>query len=346
MIFFTSGSTGKPKGVEIRHRALLNCLLATREYLEFTPENSMLALTTPSFDVSTNELFMPLISGGCVDLGEDGLIADGLQLIERIRNRKPSHLQATASVLKLVLTAGWPGDKNICLISTGEALNRDLADQLLRKCRVLWNLYGPTETTVFSSAYRVETAPGTPMQIGRPFPNTQMFILDRRLEPVPIGAIGELYIAGEGLARGYWQKPELTRERFIPNPFHPGEYMYHTGDLARYLPDGNIICLGRLDDQVKIHGVRVELGEVDTALRSVEGVRDAVVTSWKDSGGETQLVGHVIPAGSKTLTSSELRASLRLQLPEVMVPPIILFSSSFPSDSQRKSTSCFPPVAK
>jgi myxalamid-type nonribosomal peptide synthetase MxaA len=336
IIFFTSGSTGKPKGVEIRQSALLNCLLATQDYLKFAPESSMLALTTISFDVSTNELFMPLIAGGCVDLGEDGLVADGFQLVDRIKLRKPSHIQATASVLRTILIAGWPGDGNICLISMGEALNRDLAEKLLGRCRILWNMYGPTETTVFSSAYQVESAPGKPMRIGRPFPNTQMYILDRRLQPLAIGAIGELYIAGEGLAVGYWQKPELTGQRFIPNPFRPGERMYATGDLARYLPDGNIICLGRLDDQVKIHGVRVELGEVETVLRSVEGVSDAIVCSWRDSRGDTQLVGHVIPTGEKVLMASELRDQLRAHLPEVMIPPIILFSTAFPLTANGK----------
>ena len=149
LILFTSGSTGKPKGVEICHGALLNVLLATREYLEFTPQNSMLALTTASFDISTNELLMPLISGGCVDIGEDGLAANGLELAERIDFRKPSHVQATASTWKAVLMAGWPGDKNIRLVSTGEALSRELAEKVLERCKALWNLYGPTETTVF-----------------------------------------------------------------------------------------------------------------------------------------------------------------------------------------------------
>ena len=335
IIFFTSGSTGKPKGVEIRHSALLNCLLATKEYLQFTPQSSMLALTTASFDISTNELLMPLISGGCVDVAEDGLAANGLELAERIALRKPTHVQATASTWKAVLTAGWQGDKNISLISTGEALSRDLAEQLLGRCRVLWNLYGPTETTVFSSAYQVTSEPGKPMRIGRPLPNTQLYILDKQYQPVPVGAIGDLYIAGDGVAVGYWQRPELTAERFVANPFRAGERMYLTGDLARYVPDGTLVCLGRLDDQVKIHGVRVELAEVESALHSVAGVQDAVVVSWQDARGDMQLVGHVI-LDDKELTAQQLRVQLRERLPEVMIPPYFLFADSFPKTANGK----------
>ena len=335
-IIYTSGSTGKPKGVKIRHSALVNCLLALKEYQEFTTKSSMLALTTISFDVAANELFTPLISGGCVDIGEDGLIADGFQLKERIESRKPSHVQLTASTWKSVLAAEWQGDKDICLISCGEAISRDLAEQLLTKCRVLWNFYGPTETTVYSSAYCIESLPGEPMRIGRPLPNTQMYVLDKQFQPVPIGAVGDLYIAGDGLAVGYWQRPELTNERFVPNPFRTGERMYWTGDLAKYLPDRNIICLGRLDDQVKIHGVRVELGEVEFMLRSIEGVRDAVVVSWKDARGDMQLVAHVIPNEKDSGNASHLRTQLRERLPEAMIPPYIIFAESFPQTANGK----------
>ncbi len=335
-VIYTSGSTGKPKGVEIGHSALVNALLATKEYMQFVPDHSILALTTISFDVSTNELFMPLISGGCVEIGEDGLVADGIQMVARFESSKPTHIQATPSTWKAILTAGWKGDKNACLVACGEALNRELAEQLLEKCRMLWNLYGPTETTVYSAGYRVESAPGKAMRIGRPFPNTQLYVLDQQYQPVPIGSIGELYIGGDGLAVGYWQRPELTGERFVINPFHPSERMYRTGDLARILPDGNIICLGRVDDQVKIHGVRVELGEVETALRSLSGIRDAVVTSWTDQRADIQLVGHVIPEKKDSLTAAQLRAQLRERLPEVMIPPHILFTEAFPQTANGK----------
>jgi amino acid adenylation domain-containing protein/thioester reductase-like protein len=336
IILFTSGSTGKPKGVELRHDAFLNVLLSTRDFLEFSPTSVMLALTTISFDISTNEIIMPLLGGGCVDLAEDGLAADGFGLAERIQTRQPTHVQATASTWKAVLTAGWQGDQKICLVSTGEALSRDLAEQLLTRCASLWNLYGPSETTVFSSAYRVESMPGQPMRIGRPIPNTQFYILDEFLQPVFPGAVGELFIGGEGVARGYWQKPELTGQRFLANPFRPDERMYHTGDLARYLPNGEVICLGRTDDQVKIHGVRVELGEVETALRSIPGVRDAVAAAWRDSRGDQQLVGYVICDPTTALEAADIRARLRENLPETMAPPYILFLESFPKTANGK----------
>ncbi len=335
-VIYTSGSTGKPKGVEIRHSALVNVLLATKDYVGLMPEQSMLALTTISFDIATNELFMPLMVGGRVTVGEDGLVADGFQLVERLEALKPDYIQVTPSTFKSILTAGWQGNSEIGLLSAGEAISRDLAEQLLPKCRVLWNFYGPTETTVYSLAYQVESAPEKPMLIGRPFPNTQIYILDKQFQPVPIGAVGDLYISGDGLAVGYWQRPELSNERFVANPFQPGERMYWTGDLARYQPDGQIICLGRLDDQVKIHGVRIELGEIESALRSMAGVRDAVVTSWVDSHGDKQLVGHVIPVERDGLTATQLRTQLRERLPEVMIPPYVLFAEAFPQTANGK----------
>ena len=335
-IMYTSGSTGKPKGVEISHRALVNCLLVLKEYQALTTDSSLLALTTISFDVSTNELFTPLLAGGCVEVGEDGLVADGLQIVERLERRKPSHVQLTATTWKSVLTAGWAGDRDMTLVSCGEALGRELAEELWPKCKALWNFYGPTETTVYSSAYLVESAPGEPMQIGRPLANTQMYILDKQHQPVPIGTVGDLYIGGDGLAVGYWQKPELTSERFMPNPFRAGERMYWTGDLARHLPDGNIICLGRVDDQVKVHGVRIELGEVESALRSIEGVRDAVVVPWKDLRNDMQLVAHVILSEKDAFSTSQIRAQLRERLPEAMIPPHILFAEKFPQTANRK----------
>ena len=352
-IIYTSGSTGNPKGVEIPHKALTNAMLAIKDYVNFDPNGTMLALTTISFDVSANELYVPLISGGSVEIGEDGLVADALRMVERFERSKPTHIQLTASTWKMVLAAGWRGDKELCLVSCGEAISRDLGEQLLKKCRSLWNFYGPTETTVYSAAYKIESAPGTAMRIGKPFPNTQLYVLDANLQPLPIGAIGDLYIGGDGLAVGYWKRPELTAEKFIPaildngysildtgkpniQSSNIGSRLYSTGDLARYLPNGDVVCLGRVDDQVKIHGVRIELGEVEAALRAISGVRDAVVTAWADPRGDTQLVGHVIPNQVGAQTASELRGRLRERLPDVMIPPYILFAESFPQTANGK----------
>ena len=336
VILFTSGSTGRPKGVEVRHAALLNFLLAAREALEFGPESRMLALTTISFDIAENEIFMPLIAGGCVDLAEDGLATDGLALAARLASRPPSHLQATPSSFKVLLAGGWAGLPELRLLSAGEALSRDLAEQLLPKCAVLWNQYGPTETTVYSSIARVTSMPGQPVSIGRPLPNQEFFILDALLQPVPLGAVGELYIGGEGLAAGYWQRPDLTAERFLPHPFHAAQRMYRTGDLARYLPDGSVICLGRIDDQVKIHGVRIELAEVELALRQLAGVRDAAAVPWRDAHGDLQLVAHIIPEQPGEISAAALRAQLRQRLPESMIPVHFLFTQAFPLTANRK----------
>jgi amino acid adenylation domain-containing protein/thioester reductase-like protein len=328
-VMYTSGSTGQPKGVEIVHSALFNCLLATRDLLEFSESSSLLAITTPSFDISTVELFMPLLAGGTVELGEEGLVADGIRLAERIDACKPSHLQATASTWKVVLAAGWSGDRGLCMGHTGEALSRDLAERLLPRGHRLWNLYGPTETTVYTTAHQVASGPDEPMRIGRPLPNTRAYILDEQLQPVPVGVVGELYIGGDGLARGYLRRPEVTHDRFIANPFRPGERMYRTGDLARYLSTGDIVCLGRVDHQAKIHGYRVELGEVEAALRAA-GVGDAVVTAWVDANDDKQLVAHVLTNGGGTPTASELRERLRELLPEPMIPLHIVFTDAFP----------------
>ncbi len=330
ILLYTSGSTGRPKGVEICHSALFSLLLAAAEVLEFHQDSRMLALTTISFDISENELFMPLLAGGCVDVAEDGLSANGIELAERIKLRKPSHVQATPSTWKAVLTGGWQGDNDICLQSAGEALSRDLAEQLLEKCGSLWNLYGPTETTVYSAAYRVVSSPGQPMRIGRPLPNTEFHILDQQLQTAPLGAVGEIYIGGEGLAVGYWRKPELTQERFIPSPYDLSQRLYRTGDLGYYLPNGDIVCLGRTDDQVKIHGVRIELGEVEMALRETTGVKDAVAVSWRDPRGDSQLVAHIIPDGESNLSATTLRASLRQRLPDAMIPVYFVFTQTFP----------------
>lgn len=329
-VIYTSGSTGQPKGVEVLHRSLLNCLLGTQKTLSFTESDSLLAISTPSFDISTVELFMPLVAGGVVELGDDDLLIDGVRLAGKIEACKPSYMQATPSTWKMVLAAGWQGDPGLRMGVTGEAVSRDLAEQLLPKGRALWNLYGPTETTVYAAIYQITSAPGQPMRIGRPVANTQLYILDEQRELVPIGAIGELYIGGDGLARGYVGKPELTRERFVPNPFRPHELLYRTGDLARHHPKGDVICLGRIDHQVKIHGYRVELGEIEAVLRTTVDVRDAVVTTWTDANGDKQLVAHIVVEQGATPHRTLVRQRLRESLPDPMVPPHIIFCDNFP----------------
>ncbi len=335
-VMYTSGSTGQPKGVEIGHAGLVNFVLATRELLGFDERDRLLALTTISFDISLPELLVPLVAGGVVDIGEEGLAADGLSLVAAIESRRPSFVQATPSTWKAAIAAGYRGHRGLTLIAAGEAIGRDLAEQLLVRCRTLWNLYGPTETTVFSAAYRVTSAPGQAMRIGRPYANTQIYIVDRRFQLLPVGAVGELVIGGAGLARGYWRRPGLTAERFVPSPFGDGQRLYRTGDLARILDNGDIVCLGRIDDQVKVHGVRVELGEIEAALRSVAGIADAVASSFIDASGDRQLVAHMIPGSAEPPAAATVKAELRSRLPPAMVPPHVLFTNAFPLTANGK----------
>lgn len=335
-VIYTSGSTGLPKGVEIPHRALVNFLLAIQEVTQFSSTDSVLAITTPSFDISAFEMFLPLISGGVVELAEEGLAANGLDLAGRIERCKPSFVQATPSTWKALLAAGWVGDHKLKAAAAGEAISREVAEQLLQKVGELWNFYGPTETTVYSVVGRIQSHVGEPVRIGRPLRNTQVYILDEQGAPVPIGVTGELCIAGDGLARGYVNAPELTGEKFVANPFRPGELMYRTGDHARYLANGDIVWLGRIDQQVKIHGYRVELGEIESALRTIAGIRDAVVTTWVDGSGDKQLVAHLIADAPTTNAVTGIRDRLKELLPQAVIPPFFMFADRFPVSAAGK----------
>ncbi|MCA9888771.1 MAG: amino acid adenylation domain-containing protein, partial [Anaerolineae bacterium] len=334
-IMYTSGSTGRPKGVVITHANLLNYMLAAQEKLQLGPGDSFLALTTISFDISATELLLPLMFGATVVVGAEHLAMDGMALLERLQSEPPSHLQATPSTWKLLLAAGWTGSPELTMLAIGEKMERRLAEALLARGQKLWNFYGPTETTIASTGACLEAAPDLPVPIGKPLRNTQIYLLDSALQPVPPGATGDLYIGGQGVADGYWHRPDLTAERFLANPFRPGERMYRTGDLARQDLHGVLFYLGRDDDQVKIHGIRVELGEVEQALQRTEAVRDVVVTAWQDNHGDFQLVAHVIAAAAEANVTM-VREQARAFLPEALVPPFILFTKSFPLSANGK----------
>lgn len=295
-VIFTSGSTGRPKGVQIPHGALVNLLESMREILGFTHRDAILAVTTLSFDIAALEIFLPLTLGAKVQLVDRDVASDGTRLIEALNDPSITFLQATPVTWRLLLEAGWQGKAELTMLCGGEALPREMANRLLGRGAALWNLYGPTETTIWSSAAKVEPGEG-PVSLGRPIANTQMYILDNNLRLASNGAPGELHIGGAGLARGYINHPELTAERFIPNPFqgHSGGRLYKTGDLARYRPDGSIEFLGRLDQQVKIRGFRVEVGEIEAVMRRHAGVQDCVITSHEDRPSEQRLVAYVVP---------------------------------------------------
>lgn len=301
-IIYTSGSTGNPKGVQIGHRSVVNFLNSMRKQPGLTEKDVLLAVTTISFDIAGLELYLPMIVGACIILVRREVASDAAQLIKILARSGATVMQATPATWRLLLAAGWCGNKQLKILCGGEALAQTLAHQLLKKVNSVWNMYGPTETTVWSTVHKVEAA-NTRVPIGRPIDNTQIYLLDPTqnrqsdpIKPVPIGMPGELLIGGDGLARGYLNRPELNSEKFIPNPFSddPQSRLYKTGDLARYLPDGSIECLGRIDHQVKIRGFRIELGDVESALSQHSAVREAVVVAREDIPEDKRLVAYLV----------------------------------------------------
>ena len=277
-VIYTSGSTGKPKGVLIPHRNAVNLLNSIKQTPGLTAEDVLLFVTTISFDIAVSEIFLPLSVGAKLVLVSQQVAADGIRLLEILNTSGTTFMQPTPVTWRLLLAAGWQGNANLKMISTGEPLPRDLADRLLPMGAELWNLYGPTETTIWSTGCQVEES-NRAINIGYPITNTQIYILDPNLQPVPIGVPGELHIGGAGLARGYLNRPELTEQKFIPHPFssEPQSRLYKTGDLARFLPDGQIECLGRIDYQVKVRGFRIELGEIEAHILKHPLIQQAVV---------------------------------------------------------------------
>jgi amino acid adenylation domain-containing protein len=330
-VIYTSGSTGQPKGVKISHGALTNFLLSMKQEPGIGRDDTLLAVTTLSFDIAGLELFLPLLVGGRTVLVTRDVAWDGVALASALRTSGATVMQATPATWRLLLEAGWEGSKSLRALCGGEALPRDLADALLARTGELWNMYGPTETTVWSTVQHVDTTDG-PILIGRPIANTSVYILDAGSRPVPIGVPGELYIGGAGLALGYLDRPELSDAKFVKNPFDddPTSRLYRTGDQARYREDGSIEYLGRLDSQVKVRGFRIELGEVEAALNDLPSVRAAVASVQEKSAGDRRLTAHVIANQDPPPPPAELRAELQERLPRYMVPSTFLFVPSFP----------------
>lgn len=329
-VLFTSGSTGRPKGVQIEHRSVVNFLSSMAQEPGFTSNDVLLAVTTLSFDIAGLELYLPLVQGGRLVLAGAETAADGAALLRLLHESQATVMQATPATWRLLLAAGWNDTSNLKILCGGEALPAELAQDLLARCASLWNMYGPTETTIWSSLLAVEAAKGI-VPIGRPIANTDMYIVDAHLNPVPLGVPGELLIGGAGLSRGYLKRPELTAEKFIPHPFSAAQdaRLYRTGDLCRYRPEGVIEFLGRLDHQVKVRGFRIELGDIETALAQHPAVQAVVVMARADASGENRLVAYLIAAGDAPAVS-ELRAFLQERLPEYMIPSAFVLLESFP----------------
>lgn len=329
-IIYTSGSTGKPKGVEVTHRTAVNFLCSMQREPGITDTDILLAVTTICFDISVLEIFLPLVSGATVVIASGDDVVDGSSLVSRIEENDVSVMQATPATWRLMLAADWAGSSNLKALCGGEAMPAELIQELYpRAGGGLWNMYGPTETTVWSSTYKLQSAEERPL-IGRPIANTRMYVLDSGMQPMPVGVPGELYIAGEGVVRGYHNRPDLTAERFFVDPFVEGGRMYRTGDVARYCADGNIEYLHRIDNQVKIRGFRIELGEIETVLVGHEVIRQGVVTVHNEHGGDARLVAYVVHEEGKHTTASELRKFLRARLPDYMVPTMYVDVPAIP----------------
>ena len=329
-IIYTSGSTGKPKGVVVPHRAVVNFLGSMTRTPGLAADDLLLAVTTLSFDIAVLELLLPLALGATTVIASREEAMDGVALRALLERSGATVMQATPITWRLLLEAGWPGSNGFKALVGGEALPRDLADGLIGRGVELWNLYGPTETTVWSTCARIsDTSNG--IGIGRPIANTTVYVLDERKNLCPIGVPGELCIGGTGVTLGYWRRPELTAERFIPDPFSgaAGTTIYRTGDLARWRDDGTLEHLGRLDFQVKVRGFRIELGEIEAEISRHPAVREAVVLAREDVPGDARLVAYVVPRAGE-VGVAELKERLSRSLPAYMVPGAFVTLQALP----------------
>jgi amino acid adenylation domain-containing protein len=321
-VLYTSGSTGKPKGVEIPHAALVNLLMGMQQAPGFARGETLLAVTTLSFDIAELELWLPLVSGGTVVIASREAASDMAELIALLERVQPDVLQATPATWRGLIESGWRGAPSLRVLCGGEKLPRALADQLLPRVGEVWNMYGPTETTIWSTVARVEPGTGA-IPIGHPIANTVVRVLDSAGNDLPIGAVGELLIGGRGLATGYRGRPDLTAERFVE---HRGERLYRTGDLGRWRADGVLECLGRTDNEEKIRGFRVAIEEVEGALAKLPGVSGAAVKAWPDASGERALAGYIVGPGDAHVWRELLASSL----PEYMIPTKFVAMDALP----------------
>jgi amino acid adenylation domain-containing protein len=344
-VIYTSGSTGKPKGVMVEHRNVINFFAGMDAILGVQP-GIWLAVTSISFDISVLELLWTLTRGYQVVIHGEG---NTDKIPAEILGHHATHLQTTPSLLRALVSDPQSlqalGKLKTILIG-GEALPASLVAALRQSFTgEIYNMYGPTETAIWSTVYRVEQQ-RTGIPIGKPILNTQVYVLDSRGQPVPPGEIGDLLIGGDGVVRGYLNRPELTAERFISDPFRPGGRLYRTGDLARFLDDGNLEFLGRSDFQVKIRGFRIELGEIEAALERQPGVAQAVVVAREDPQGDKILAAYVVAKAGKSVSTDPLRSALEAALPNYMVPSHFVVLDSLPLTANGKiDRNALPPIS-
>lgn len=330
-VIYTSGSTGKPKGVMIPHQALTNFLISMGRQPGLRADDKLFAVTTYCFDIAGLELYLPLIKGAECWICHADTAADAEKLKEAIERLKPTIMQATPSTWTMLFHAGWKNETNMKILCGGEPLPESLKQQFTDSNSKVWNLYGPTETTIWSTVQQITK--DRPISIGKPIANTGIYIVDDYDQLTPVGISGELCIDGDGLARGYLNRPELTAEKFVDHPFRPGEKLYRTRDLARWVPDGTIEHLGRMDLQVKIRGFRIEIGEIETQLNRHPSIKESVVVA-NEQAGSNRLIAYYVQEdqkdGEEALTAEALIAYLKTNLPDYMIPAHLISLENIP----------------
>ncbi len=336
-LMYTSGSTGRPKGVQVPHAAVVNFLTAMAAKPGLTGEDRLLSVTTPTFDISVLELLLPLTVGACVEIARGELVTDPVLLAQKMDASRATVMQATPSTWQMLIQTGWKGRDGLKVLCGGEVLTDSLAAELLQRCDQLWNMYGPTETTIWSSTIRIVDSKVGGV-IGRPIANTKMYVLDENLVPLPIGVIGELYIGGTGVARGYQNLLEHTAERFVQDPFSSdaAARMYRTGDRCRWLPNGVIEFVGRIGDQIKLRGFRIELREIEEVLKEHRSVAQCAVVLREDEATGKRIVAYFVTAPGFHLSKSDLQIYLRERLPDYMIPSAFVPLEALPTTANGK----------
>ncbi|MCX8106367.1 MAG: amino acid adenylation domain-containing protein [Ignavibacterium album] len=338
-VIYTSGSTGNPKGVQILHSSLTNFLLSMQKIPGLNEKDNILALTTLSFDISGLEIFLPLISGARITIATREESKDGKVLIDKIKKQKVTVVQATPSTWKMIIDSGWNEKLKLKALCGGEPLTKDLADKLLDRVDELWNMYGPTETTIWSSCAKV--IKDDPIHLGKPIANTQFYIVDKDLNFCPPGVAGELLIGGAGLSTGYLNREELTKEKFITNPFDKEKKtkVYRTGDLVKLNSKMQLEFLGRIDNQVKIRGYRIELEEIENLIKKNESVKDCAVVV-KEINNDKKIIAYVIPkikpVSDFSTEINAIRENAIRKLPDYMIPSLIIPVDNFPLTPNNK----------